>query len=58
MIKLNFPTLWRHYQDKMGNFSFNALEFRQNIRTITRWMQEFNDYRIVIEEDYFYLTNS
>jgi hypothetical protein len=57
VIQLHFPTLWKNYNSMMGNFEFTAPQFRQKIRPITKWMQTFDGYRIVIEEGYFYLTN-
>ena len=57
VIHLHFPSLWPFYNPMMGNFEFHPVQFRQQIRSITKWMQTFEGYRIVEEEGNFYLTN-
>lgn len=56
-IKVFFPSLVDNYQPYMGNFCFTPDEFITKIRVISEWMKEFTDFRIVIEEGEFFLTD-
>jgi len=57
VIKLHFPFLWNYYDAFLGNFIFHPIEFRQQIKSITKWMETFEGYRIIFEDDMFVLTN-
>lgn len=57
VIRESFPSLIDNYQSYMGNFELSPEEFISKIEAISQWMVRFPDFRIVIEEGDFYLTD-
>lgn len=56
-IKDRYPKLAPFYQSRIGNFEFTKTEIRQNLSLILDWMEEFDTYKLVMQEGYFYLTD-
>jgi hypothetical protein len=55
-----YPELYPFYQHYMGNFQFTEVELVLNIEMVTKWIKEHGDdsWRIILEEEQFYLTNT
>ena len=57
LVKQTYPELIDFYNPQMGNFNFTKEEFRDNIELILDWLKEEEDYFILYQEDYYWLTN-
>jgi hypothetical protein len=56
-IKFYFNGLTKFYNEMLGNFAFSHEELLDNMGDVLRWIEKFNDYKIIIQEGTFFLTN-
>ena len=57
VIEDSYPKLFNYYAPMMGNFAFSKQGVAIHIDDITRWLEEFDDYILMFQEDTFYLTD-
>ena len=56
-IKDHYPRLGEFYQDMMGNFQFTEQELHENLSDIKNWLKEHDNYFLLFQEEWFYLTD-
>jgi hypothetical protein len=57
IIKESYPELGKFYQSELGNFEFTGEDFKKHIDGIMKWLLEFEDYFVMQQSGFYYLTN-